>query len=48
MTGRLIEICKWMKGYNKGDINKILIVREQGRMCSNGFKTDKFRFNKDI
>ncbi len=37
-----------MKGYNKGDINKVLIMREQGRTRSNGFKIDKFRFNKDI
>ncbi len=37
-----------MMGYNKGDINKVLIVREQGRTRSNGFKLDKFRFNKDI
>ncbi len=37
-----------MKGYNKGDVNKVLLVREQGRMCSNGFKLDKFRFSKDI
>ncbi len=40
----LIEVYKWMKGY-KGDINKVLIVREQGRTRSNGFKIDKFRFN---
>ncbi len=26
----------------------MLIVREQGRTCSNGFKLDIFRFNKDI
>ncbi len=37
-----------MKKYNKGDINKVLTVREQGRTCSNGFKIHKFRFNKDI
>ena len=37
-----------MKGYNKGDVTKVLIVREQGRTRSNGFKVDKFRFSKDI
>ncbi len=37
-----------MKGYNKGDINKVLVVRELGRTCSSGFKLDKFRFNEDI
>ncbi len=31
VRGDLIEVYKWMKGYNKGDINKVLIVREQGR-----------------
>ena len=44
----LIEVYKWMKGYNKGDINKVLIVREQNRTRSNGFKLDKFRFNREI
>ncbi len=44
----LIEVCKWMKGYNKGDINKVFIVREQGRTRGNGFKLDKFRFSRDI
>ena len=48
MRGDLIKVYKWMKGYNKGDINKVLIVREQDRTRSNGFKLDKFRFNKDI
>ncbi len=37
-----------MKGFNKGDVNKILIVKEPGRTRGNGFKLDKFRFNKDI
>ncbi len=37
-----------MKGYNKGYINKVLILREQGRTRNNGFKIDKIRFNKDI
>ncbi len=35
-------------GYNKGDIDKVLVVRELGRTCSNGFKLDKLRFSKDI
>ncbi len=37
-----------MKGYNKGDVNKERIVREQGRTHSNRFKLDKFRFSKEI
>ncbi len=48
VRGDLIEVYKWMKGYNKGDVNMVLIVKEQGRTRSNGFKLDKFRFNKDI
>ncbi len=48
VRGDFIEIYKWMKGYNKGDVNKVLIVSEQGRMRSNGFKLDKFRFHKGI
>ncbi len=29
-----------MNGYNKGDINKILMVKEPGRTRGNGFKLD--------
>lgn len=32
--------------YNKGHTNKELVVREQVRTSSNGFKQYKFRFNK--
>ena len=46
--GDLIEVFKWMKGFNKGDVNKILKVRELGRNRSHGFKLDKFRFRKEI
>ncbi len=43
VRGDLIEVYKWIKGYNKlGDVNKVLIVREQGRTRSNEFKLDKF------
>ncbi len=33
------------EGYNKDDISKVLIlvIREQGTTCSNGFKLDKFK-----
>ncbi len=37
-----------MKGHNKGDINKVLVLREQGGTRSNGFKQDKFSFSKDV
>ena len=39
---------QWVKGLNEGDTNKVLIVKEQVRTRSNGFKLDKFRFKKDI
>ncbi len=47
VRGKMIEDFKWMRGFNNGDINKILILSETGRTRSNGFKLDKFRFNKD-
>ena len=48
VTGDLIEVFKWVKGFNKMDINKILIIKEKVRTRTNGFKLDKFRFRKDI
>ncbi len=43
----MIEVYKWMRGFNNGDINKVLVVGEPGRTRSNGFKLEKFRFNKE-
>lgn len=37
-----------MEGFDLGDVNIILVVKEPGRTCSNGLKLDKFRLNKDI
>ena len=48
VRGDLIEVYKWIMGLNKGDLNKILIVSEQSRTRSNGYKLDKFRFRKEI
>ncbi len=45
--GDMIEVYKWMKGFNKVDINKVLPVGEQGRTRGNGFQLRKIRFNKD-
>ncbi len=42
----MMEVFKWMKRYSKGDINKVFVVREQGRTRSNEFELDKFRFKK--
>ena len=48
VRGDMIEVYKWMKGLNKGDTHKVLLVGEQSRTRNNGFKLDKFRFNRDI
>ena len=44
----LIEMFKWVKGFNKVDINKVFVVKEKVRTRTNGFKLDKFRYRKDI
>ena len=41
--GGMIEVFKWVKGFNKGDINKVLIVKKKVRTLTNGLKLDKFR-----
>lgn len=46
--GDMVEVVKWMRGFNVGDIIKVLIVSEPGRTQSNGFKLEKFWFTKDI
>ena len=41
-------MLKWVKCFNKRDINKVFIVKEKERTRTNGFKLDKFRYRKDI
>ena len=48
LRGDLIEVFKWIKGINKGDISKVLIVSGPGITRTNGFKLEKFRFRKEI
>ncbi|XP_050711202.1 uncharacterized protein LOC126995577 [Eriocheir sinensis] len=48
VRGGLIEVFKWVKGYNKGDISKVLRISQQDRTRSNGFKIEKYRFRRDI
>ena len=48
LRGDLIEVYKWVKGFNKGDISKVLIVNGPGRTRTNGYKLEKFRFKKEI
>ena len=43
----LIEVFKWMKGFNKGDVGKVLTVSSQERTRINGFKLEKCTFIKD-
>ena len=43
-----MEVFKWVKGFNKGDINKAFIVKGKVRTRTNGFKLDKFRVWKEI
>ncbi len=37
MRGDLLEVYNWMKLLKKDAINKVLVVKEQGRMCGNEF-----------
>ena len=48
VRGDLIEVFKWVKGYNKGDLEKVLTFSQQGITRSNGFKLEKIRFRKEI
>ncbi|KAG7166732.1 RNA-directed DNA polymerase from mobile element jockey-like 30 [Homarus americanus] len=48
VRGDMIEVFKWVKGINKGDIDKDFIISEQDKTRSNGFKLDKFRFRREI
>ena len=38
LRGDLIEVHKWYKSYNKGDISKFLKVNNQGRTRNIGLK----------
>ena len=46
--GDLIEVFKWVKGINKGDINQVLEFSNQGITRNNGYKLEKLRFRTDI
>ena len=37
----LIEVFKWVKGFNKGDVVKVLTISSQDRTRNNGFKLEK-------
>ena len=48
MLGDVIEVFTWVKECRRGDINKVLIVNGQVKTQSKGFKSDVFRFKKEI
>ena len=48
LRGDLIEVFKWYRGYNKGDVSKILKISSQDRTRSNGFKLEKSRYKKEL
>ena len=47
LRGNLIEV-KWCRGYNKGDVSKILRISNQDRTRNNGFKIEKSRYKKEL
>ena len=48
VSGDLVEVLKWIKGFNTRYKNKVLIFKEQKRTRTNGFKLHKFKFKKEI
>ena len=48
VRGDLIEVFKWVKGFNKWDVRKVLTIRSQDRTRNNGFKLEKCIFSKEI
>ena len=43
----MTEVFKWMKGINKGDIEKVLIRSTLVETRGNGMKLEKYRFRRD-
>ena len=41
VRGDLIKVFKWVKGFNKGDVGKVLTITRQDRARNNGFKLKK-------
>ena len=37
-----------MKGFNKGNVEKVLMISSRDRTRNNGFKLEKCRFSKEI
>ena len=45
--GDTIEVFKWVKGINKGNIDQVLEISSQDRTSGNGYKLEKLRFMID-
>ena len=48
VRGDLIEVFKWVKGINEGNIKQVIDLSKQNRTRSNGFKLEKLRFRTNI
>jgi len=46
--GDMIEVFKWVKGINKGNIDQVIEFNSQDRTRGNGYKLEKLRFRTDI
>ena len=46
LRANLIKVCRWYRGYNRRDINKVLGISSQNRKRNNEFKLEKSRFRK--
>ena len=44
----MIEVFKWVKGINKGNIDQVLKISSQDRTRGNGYKLEKLRFGTDL
>ena len=44
----MIEVFKWVKGINKGNIDQVLEISSQDRTRENGYMLEKLRFRTDI
>ena len=41
-------LIKWVKGFNKEDVGKVLMISSQDKTRNNGFKLEKCKFSKEI
>ena len=46
--GDMVEVFKWVKGINKGNIDQVLEISSQDRTGGNGYKLEKLRFKTDL